>query len=143
MTYLSVSLPSRVFASAMKDSRNLDDVLSIVITYQDGTIGNICYFSNGDKGLPKERLEIFAHGTTAVIDDFKTLTLYAGGRVRKKSLMSQDKGQEHEVKSFIRSIMEGSGDLIPFDELLSTSSVTFGILESIRTGESVNMLNIS
>ena len=45
ITYLCNSLPCRVFASAMKDSRNLDDVLSIIITYQDGTIGTICYFS--------------------------------------------------------------------------------------------------
>ena len=53
----------------------------------------ISYFANGDKSLPKERVEIYANGSTAVLDDFKTLAIHAHGKKKEKKLFSQDKGQ--------------------------------------------------
>ena len=42
---------------------------------------------------PKERVEIYANGSTAVLDDFKTLAIHAHGKKKEKKLFSQDKGQ--------------------------------------------------
>ncbi len=135
LTFLNGSLPISVYADVMAASNKLNDTLVISLKFQNGSIGSISYLANGDKGLAKERIEIFAHGCTAVIDDFKNMVIYAGGRKKEKHLLSQDKGQKSEVGLFIEAIVEGKPPLIPFKEMYSTSLVTFEILESIRNNQ--------
>jgi predicted dehydrogenase len=141
LSFLTGSLVVSVYANAMSESDKLNDTLNIALTFQDGSIGNISYLANGDKSLPKERIEVFAHGATAIIDDFKELTVYSGGRKTKKKLIAQEKGQKDEVKRFIEAIIKGSGSagLIQFEEIYNTSLVTFKIIESIRTGECIKL----
>jgi polar amino acid transport system substrate-binding protein len=123
----------------MNSSDNLNDTLNISLTYANGSIGTISYFANGDKSLPKEWVEIYAHGSTAIIHDFKRLLMHAQGKKKGKKLLSQNKGQETEVRLFIESIVKGSGETIPFAEIYSASLVTFKIMESIRSGQRVLM----
>jgi polar amino acid transport system substrate-binding protein len=140
ITYLTGSLPVSLYAAALPDPFHLNDTVQICLKYENGSTGAVSYLSNGDKSLPKERIEVFAHGATAVIDDFKEVKIYAkGGNKRKKSLFTQDKGQNNEIRAFLDSIRTGTGGTIPFEELYSTSLVTFKILESIRRGESVSL----
>jgi len=110
-------------------------VLNIFLTYENGSIGTISYFANGDKSLPKERVEIYANGSTAVLDDFKTLAIHSHGKKKKKKLFSQNKGQKTEVRQFIEAILNGTREVIPFEKIYSASSVTFKIIESIRSGK--------
>jgi predicted dehydrogenase len=112
-----------------------NDTLNVSLSYENGSVGTISYFAYGDKSLPKERVEIFAHGCTAVLDDFKELVIFAGGKKKRKKLISQDKGQKEEVRAFIDAVIEGKEPPIPYDELFSTSLVTFKILESIQSGQ--------
>jgi predicted dehydrogenase len=111
--------------------------LNISLTYFNGSIGTISYFSNGDKSLLKEWVEIYANGSTAVVNDFKTLSIFSHGKKKEKKLLSQDKGQKTEVKKFIEAILNGTAEVISFEEIYSDSSITFKIIESIRSGQSV------
>lgn len=138
-TYLNGSLPVSVYASAMTSPDKLSDTVTITISYSNGSVATICYFANGDKGCPKEQVEIFANSCTAVLDDFKSVTLYTRGKKREKKLSSQDKGQAKCVKTFLEAIQCGAPDPIPFEELYTTSLVTFRIQESLRTGTMVRL----
>jgi len=139
LTYMNGSFPVSVYANAMKAPNDLNDVLNVSLAYENGSIGTVSYFANGDKGLPKERVEVFARGSTAVLDDFRILSMYGQGKKSEKRLLTQDKGQKNEVRAFIDAILQGRREVIPFDEIYSASFVTFKILESIRTGESVRV----
>ena len=88
-----------------------------------------------DKSMPKEKIEIFTNRCIAVLDDFKCLTIQALGKKKVKKLLSQNKGQKAEVKQFIEAILNGTGEVIPFEKIYSASLVTFKIIESLRTGE--------
>ncbi len=44
--------------------------------------------------LPKEYVEVYSSGVTAVLDDFRELKVYGGRKVFRKKLLSQDKGQK-------------------------------------------------
>jgi predicted dehydrogenase len=140
LTFINGSLPITVYATVMSVANSLNDILNVSLTYENGSIGTIGYFANGDKSLPKERVEIFANGSTAVLNDFKSLSIYSRGKVNKNKLMGQDKGQKEEVRRFIDAITEGSSAPIPFSEIYSTSLVTFAILESIRSGNSIRVV---
>jgi len=139
LSFLNGSQVVSVYAVAMRDPKNLNDTLNVTLTFQNGSIGTISYLANGDKSLPKERIEVFAHGSTAIVDDFKELTVYSKGKKKKKKLISQNKGQKEEVKRFVEAILNGTGEPIPFEEIYNTSLVTFKIIESIRTGECIKL----
>jgi len=145
LTFINGSLPVSVYAAALREPENLNDILNITLSYKNGSIGTISYFANGDKFLPKERVEIFSNGCTAILDDFKILAIHAKGKKRVKKMMSQDKGQKKEVQVFINSrdkaCLVSTDNIIGFDEIYSASLVTFKILESIRTGLSINLHN--
>ncbi len=139
LSFLARSLPVSVYANTMVDPDNLNDTLNISLRYRNGSIGTISYFANGDTSLPKERIEIFASGSTAIIEDFKNLSIYSSGKLKKTKLMAQDKGQKQEVQRFIAAIRNGEGSPIPLVEIYNTSLVTFKIIESILTGSSLTI----
>lgn len=135
--FFTGSLPLSVYAVSLPTAANLHDTICISLTYENGSIGTINYFANGDKSLPKERIEVFGGGASAVLDDFRLLSVYAEGRKTDKKLVSQNKGQQTAVRSFIESVKNGGEPLIAFDDLYSTSLATFAVLESLRTGAPV------
>ena len=103
--------------------------------FADGSHGSIAYLAEGDKGLTKERIEIFGEGKTFVIDDFLQASAYRNGREEKTVLRAQDKGQSEEVKQVCAMVLSGGAPLIPMDELTATTRATFRILDSLRTGQ--------
>lgn len=135
LTFINGSLPVSVYAAAMPDVQNTSDTLSITLKYENGSVGSIQYFANGSKRLAKEYIEIYGHGVTAVMHDYKKLTVYGSGRPFKKTLWTQDKGQKAEVKAFLDAVRKGDAAPIPIAEIFSATDVTFKILESLRTGQ--------
>jgi predicted dehydrogenase len=67
---------------AQPASKGGDDVI-LTLQFEDGSIGTIVYASGGDRSLPKEYLEVLGAGRAAVLDDFRTVRLYAGGSERR------------------------------------------------------------
>lgn len=137
LIYLTGSLPVTVYAAALPDPNNLHDSLQVCLRFSDGSVGHIAYLANGDKSLPKERIEVFGHGCTVVIDDFRSMVTYSRGKAKKRSLMAQDKGQKNEVARFLERVQLGGAAPISLPELFATSDATFRIIESIQRGEVV------
>ena len=140
LTYLNGSLPGSVHAAAMRSATGSNDTVTITLTFRNGSIGTVSYFANGDKSLPKERVEIFSHGAAYIIDDFRSLTIHANGARKEKKLLVQDKGQKNEVRCFLDAIREGQEAVIPFQEIYAATLVTIKALESLRTGDCVTVL---
>jgi polar amino acid transport system substrate-binding protein len=125
-------------AVLMDDVANLRDTIAITLQFANGSIAQISYFSNGNKNLSKEKLEVFAAGLVAVLDDFKSLSIY-GKELTKKSA-NQDKGHKNEVKQFLESIRNNTATPIPFEELYNSTLATFKALESAALkGATVHM----
>jgi predicted dehydrogenase/threonine dehydrogenase-like Zn-dependent dehydrogenase len=137
MHFMTGALTLRVYAEAIK-SRNSEapeeDSVFITVRLSDGSNGSIAYLSEGDKGLPKERVEIFGEGKSFVLDDFRTATSYRYGREEVLKLRSQDKGQREEIRAVCAVVREGAIAPIALNDLATTTRATFAILESLRTG---------
>jgi polar amino acid transport system substrate-binding protein len=118
-----------VSANILNDGKNLSDTLVINLSFTDGSIANISYFSNGSKLLPKERLEVFSAGQTAIIDDFKSMqTFYKKGSTY--NLSHQDKGHSAEIKAFSDAIKNAAPLPISFEEIYFSTLATFKVIES-------------
>lgn len=137
MQYLTGSLTTRVFAEsvASRDSEiAAADSVFITLKFADGSNGTIAYLAEGDKALAKERIEIFGEGKSCVIDDFRRVSMFSGGRETSKKSLGQDKGQAAEVKALCDLVKNGGDPPISLGDLVSTTRATFRILDSLRTG---------
>jgi polar amino acid transport system substrate-binding protein len=123
MQFLTGAPPVSVFAEAVsaKSPKVVDaDSVFITLRFADGSNGAIAYLSEGDKSLPKERIEIFGGGKSFVIDDFRT------GKV-------QDKGQRSQIGRVCAALLQGGPAPIDLNELAATTRTTFRILDSLRS----------
>jgi polar amino acid transport system substrate-binding protein len=135
MQYLTGALPVSVFAESISaNSSKIVDADSVFITlrFADGSNGTIAYLAEGDKGLAKERVEIFSGGKVFVLDDFRRATLYRDGREEQVTLKAQDKGQHEQVRQVCANVLGGGPALIGLDDLAATSRTTFRVLDSLR-----------
>jgi polar amino acid transport system substrate-binding protein len=135
MQYLTGALPVSVFAESIgaKSGKIVDaDSVFITLRFADGSNGTIAYLSEGDKGLAKERVEIFGAGRVFVLDDYRRATLFKDGREEQVTLKAQDKGQQAQVRQACASMIEGGPAPISLDELAATSRTTFRVLDSLR-----------
>ena len=141
LTYICGSLPKRVYASALSEPKNLNDIVNINLEFENGSIGTISYFSNGSKDLPKEYIEIYRGGVTAILNDFKKLVIYGTGKTYRKKSFVQNKGQKAMVAAFLRASQSGEGYPIPLNEMIAVTRTTFKILTSLKTHEPQNIPN--
>lgn len=135
MQFLTGAPPVYLFAESIsaKSSEIVDaDSVFITLRFADGSNGSIAYLSEGDKGLAKERVEIFGAGRVFLLDDYRRATIYKDGREEQSTLKTQDKGQQEQVRAVCASVLQGGAPPISLDELAATSRATFRVLDSLR-----------
>lgn len=123
LIYLAGGAPIQVQAQALPDvGKYRSDNVQINLKFPSGSIAQVLYLSNGDKGLPKERLEVHCAGRSAILDDYRELQLWSGGsRKQYKSALRQDKGHQAAWQTFLQAIKDGGPPPIPYDQLLGSS----------------------
>lgn len=138
--FFAESQVASVMAVALDASIQQNDTCAITLKMENGSIANISYFSNGSPKLPKEHIEIFAGGSSAVIQDFKTLELADKNGMRKTKLQKQDKGHAAEIEAFASAVKSGKALPVSVEESLHATLVTFAVVESLRRGgEKIDM----
>jgi predicted dehydrogenase len=140
ITFLTDSAPLSVSAQALPDNgKYRGDNVTMTFTFADGSIGVVDYLANGDKSMPKERVEAFCGGSVAVLDDFRSLELVQDGK-RKVAKGAQEKGWTNEWRAFARAIREGGEPPIPYEQLFGVTKATFAAVESLlRAGTRVQV----
>jgi predicted dehydrogenase len=99
------------------------DTVSITLRFDDGSIGTVHYFSNGARAFSKERVEVFAAGSTLQLDNFRRLHVF-GMHQRGMRSWRQDKGQQHLVNEFVMRAKGGGDQLIPLQEIFEVMRIS-------------------
>jgi predicted dehydrogenase len=135
--YLTSSVAVWVEAVALGSTANgQEGNLHVRLGLADGSLAEILYVSSGDAQLPKERLEIFGAGRTAICEDYRAWSFYQN-RCRKRSCFHQNKGHREEMRAFVEVVLKGGQAPISFESLRATSLATFKIRESLSSGSRV------
>lgn len=139
LTFLVGEPPVSVVAQAIPDAgRYREDNVIMTFTFPDGSLGVVSYLANGDKAFPKERVEVYAGGRVAVLDDYRSLEMIHGGRRKVvRSRLRQDKGHRAEWEAFAAAILAGGPPPIPYEHLFGVTRATFAAVESLRCGKKV------
>ncbi len=139
--YLTGAAPRRVFAESLPGSGHPSlerDNLTITLRMSDDSVGVIHYMANGDASLPKEYIEMFGGQRTAILDNFRSLSLHYGNRRRRHRLVNQAKGHAEEVAAFIQALETGGPMPIDFETLMAVTQTTFLIHRSLDLGGPVD-----
>ncbi|MFM7024211.1 MAG: bi-domain-containing oxidoreductase [Flavobacteriales bacterium] len=134
--FLAGSMPVSVFASCVKKTDQSipdEDNISVVLTFENGSIATISYTAYGNPELPKEFIEVFAPNIAMQMDNYRELTIYSGSSKNKSKSSNQDKGFKGEFDAFAEAVKSGK-PAISFEEIYAVSKVTFKVLESLRSG---------
>lgn len=126
--------PEQVFAvGSGRGEALLDDDLSLVLRYADGSSATIAYASHGHPALGKERLEVLGRGHAVIIDDYRNVTV-DGHTTRGRT---QDKGHHAELAAF-RSAIE-SGDASGTEDSIAAMRATLASAGSLLIGVPVGL----
>ena len=98
----------------------------------NGAIASIVYAGSGDTKLPKERIEGYSGGVAVVLDDFRRLEIYAGGK-KKTIKQRSDKGHGAQLENFLGAVA-GRCEPPPTESYLASTRATLALAESLRIG---------
>ena len=116
-----------------------EDKMSIVLSFEDGSVGTVNYFGNGSKSYPKEVLEVFSEGKVLKLNNFRKLEGFGFKRFRKFSTRKMDKGHQAQFNSFVERFESGGEPLIPFDEIVNVTLASFAAVTSANEGRVVSL----
>jgi predicted dehydrogenase len=139
MSYLCGAPPSTVScdglaAGAQEAAFDGSDSFSASIGFADGSVGTLVYTAMGDAACAKEYSEVYAGGKMAVLHDFRSLELTAGGKTRRSRLTRQDKGFDAEIKAFITSIQGAAPAPFTIEGLGAVTRATFAMVRALASG---------
>jgi len=135
--FLTGTIPQRVFAEgvAQRGERVVDrDAVVINLRMADGSVAVIHYLANGDTSVAKEYFEAAGGGRTAVLENYRALSLHADNKRRRHRLLNQAKGHAEEVAAFLDAVASGGQMPIDLETLLAVTRTTFLIEESLSAG---------
>ena len=135
--FVAGSSITTVNAFSIPDKQNLNDTVSVSLTFENGSIAQIGYFANGNKSVAKEYLEVFWQGNIAIVDDFRNTQVL--GKKSSKLKTNSDKGHKNELQEFITSLSEGKNCPISFDEIFESTLASFAVIESLKRGVSIKL----
>jgi predicted dehydrogenase len=134
LIFLVGSAPVSVNAQALTTNvEGGQENFQVTMRFADGSLGTLTYLSNGDRSLPKERLEVFCGGRVAMLDDYRSLDLTHNGRSRGLR-GSQDKGHRAAWQTFVNALRKGGEPPIPYEQLFGGTWAAFAALRSLETG---------
>ena len=115
--YLVDSSISDLNIFCTKDDKKCPDTFSLNVKFNDGSIGNINYFANGNKNYQKEQLDVFAGGRIYQIRNFLKLKTWGSSTLKTMRNFKQDKGQKLCVNEFINAVDSSSESPISFEDI--------------------------
>jgi predicted dehydrogenase len=86
------------------------DNFAVTLRFLNGDLATVVYTGQGNTGLEKERLEVYAGGKAFVIDNFTRLTGY-GHRLPSSPTEREDKGFRGHLANFFAAV-RGEADLV-------------------------------
>ena len=141
VTFLVGEAPVSVSAYALPDNgKYREDNVSMTFTFPDGSIGVVDYLANGDKSVPKERVEVFGGGKVATLNDYRSLEMVHNGKRKTiKNRLGQDKGWKDEMLALENGAKTGEPP-ISYEHLIGVTKASFAAVESLRkSGEKVKI----
>jgi predicted dehydrogenase/threonine dehydrogenase-like Zn-dependent dehydrogenase len=137
--WLMQSVPSDVSCTIAAPSNGLvaaGQRFVCTLKFAAGSLATILYSAEGASRLSKEYVEVHCNGHSAILDDFRSLTIFD---VRSRRIRGgrQDKGHAGQAKS-VMDALTSTGPVADVDPL-DSMAVTIAALESARSNRAITL----
>lgn len=133
------SLPTEIDCHASSPGRHdlsRQDNLILTIRFADGSLGTIHYQTNANPNLPKEYFTVHSGEHSAILNNYKSLTLRNGLKTKRKRYWGNAKGFKQEATAFLQACETGKF-AIPLEELIATHQVTLLALNLLNNPKQI------
>jgi predicted dehydrogenase len=110
-----------------------DDNFVAVMTFADGSIGNLTYTALGSADHPKELLDIYSDGRVLQIMDFKE---FKATGCKAERVTRSDKGHAAELAAFHRAVLGETAWPIPLWQQTQAMRIAFDVEAQLAGGAS-------
>jgi polar amino acid transport system substrate-binding protein len=97
----------------------LGDNVQVTLRCANGSLATIVYTSKGEPRAGKERVEVFAGGASAILDDFRRAEVWGESVARWKG--TQDKGHAALMEAFMVCVRDGGPSPLTLETLENSS----------------------
>jgi predicted dehydrogenase len=128
LTHLTESAVVRIAVQSRRPSGGLyqsGDNFVVMLTFADGSVGNVLYTSIGSVDFPKEQFEVFVDGKVIQLEDYRRLNIY-GGKAKGLSTKRAEKGHLEELGAFAQSVRTGEWP-IPLWQQIQATAISFEV----------------
>jgi predicted dehydrogenase/threonine dehydrogenase-like Zn-dependent dehydrogenase len=139
IAHLSRGYVASVYAYAVPSlERPLEasDSIVAILRFDSGAVGSLVYTGAGDPAMPKERVEAHSGGVSAVLDDFRTLEVFARGK-RTRTKSAQDKGHARQIERWVAAV-RGEQEAPAPETYLASTRATLALADALRSGQPVD-----
>ncbi len=113
----------------------ISDNVIVTLKYRNGSVANLIYHSNGDRGLEKEYCEVHSGGKSAKLIDFKEVFIFNNGK-RKKYKFDGKKGHKEEIDYYLKFLEGKEKNILPFESIYFTTLLTIKSTDMLKSNES-------
>ncbi|MBU2604953.1 MAG: bi-domain-containing oxidoreductase [Alphaproteobacteria bacterium] len=103
-----------------------NDNFTATLSFADGSVCSLTYTALGDKSHPKERMEVFADGKVAELDDYQAVR-FAGLKKAAWSSGTSQKGQLEELEALAEAMKTSAAWPITLEEQLEVSRAALSV----------------
>ena len=123
---------SRIHSVCMNNLRSEDshnDDVMVLLRFENGSQASINYFTNGHRGYPKERIEVFCDRKTLVVDNWRGLK---GFGTKSRNSRGQDKGHNDQFKAMFLSLESGHYPDSYFADVRNVTIANLACVKSVQ-----------
>ena len=117
-------------APAGRPDLPLGDNFMLAMRHADGSLSQLTYTSLGHPDVGKERIEAHWDGRSAVLDDFRRLTV--SGRAEPAPRPTPDKGQRELLARFVAHVSGQAEAPVPVEEIFETGRLVLELHDRSR-----------
>jgi len=136
---------ARGFNKGVARSHNIDDAAVLNVKFKSGAVANI-YLSCSSNSAGDVFMNVYAYDTAAVFEKWEqNLTLYKGRGAVKTTVNGEPDIFKVEDRAFIDAVKSSDSSLVKSDyrDALKTAAVTIAALNSLETGQPVNVQKLA
>ena len=140
LSYVAGARPVSIVAKTLRPRETVPDDrenIAALVQYENGSVGSLLYLTQGGAKIPKEHFEVFGGGMSAQLNNFESLLFFERDNRSNFRASGMNKGQQAEMAAFVRAVKEGGPMPVPLEQVLDTTYLTLGAIESLQTGRSV------
>lgn len=117
--------------TSVRASGTADDFVA-TFAFADGSVASLVYTAAGNPSLAKERIEVFAGGVAAVLDDYRRLELHRPGHRRQVwRARGAPRGHAPLLEAFLDAVGGGSPPPMTLSEIEAAHRATFDMARQL------------